>query len=63
MTGGTTCTVNLQHSYSQTPLCFAQEQGATGIDAWCSVVSNNATITAASANSKTFAALVIGNPN
>jgi hypothetical protein len=66
MVAGTTCTFTLNASYNGTPICIATEQGtsATVIAAACSVVAATGvvTITAASSNSATWGAVIVGNP-
>jgi hypothetical protein len=63
MSGASTCTVSLQHSYSVTPLCFSQAVANNVIGSYCTVTSNNAAVTASVANNLTWQVLVIGNPN
>lgn len=66
MVAGTTCTFTLNATYNSTPICTVTEQGtsATVIAAACSVVASTgvATITAATLNSATWGAFVVGNP-
>jgi hypothetical protein len=63
MSAATTCTFSITPTY-KTPICIATQQ-ATGtvIAAECSVSGTTVTVTAASSNSNTWAALVMGNPN
>lgn len=63
MSGTSTCTVSLQHSYSSTPLCFVQATTNNTTGVYCAVSSNNAVVTAAATNSLTWQVFVIGNPN
>lgn len=57
----TSCTITLSHNYTN-PLCFALAQGSSAIAGACSVSGTIVTITAASSNTLTWAAVVIGNP-
>jgi hypothetical protein len=63
MSAGTTCTITIGAAYNSTPGCVATPQGATAIAGACSVSGTTITITAASANSVTWAAMLFGNPN
>ena len=63
MSGTSTCTVALQHSFTSTPLCFVQATSNNTTGVYCAVSSNNAVVTAAATNSLTWQVLVIGNPN
>lgn len=63
MSASTTCTITLLIAYS-TPVCIATQQSAgTVIAGECSVSGTTVTITAASSNSATWGAIVVGNPN
>lgn len=64
MSAGTSCTFSLGASYN-TPLCIVTVQSATltGGVAGCTVSGTTVTITSASPNSLTWAALIVGNPN
>jgi hypothetical protein len=59
----TTCTITLTANYTSTPGCVATVQGATAIAGACSVSGATVTITAASSNTATWAAMLFGNPN
>jgi len=61
--GTATCTVALQHSYTSTPLCFAQPTTPSATAVACAVSSNTVTVTAAASTTLTYNVLVIGNPN
>ena len=63
MAAATSCTITLSAAYSGTPGCIATVQGATAIAGACGVSSTTVTITAASSNSATWAAMLFGNPN
>ena len=63
MSSSTSCTWTLAGSYTGAPICIAVAQGITPIAAACSVSGTTVTVTAASANSLTWGAMVIGNPN
>ena len=64
MSAGTSCTITIATTYT-TPLCFAtvQSTSLTGTYSGCTVSGTTVTVTAGVANSLTWAALVIGNPN
>lgn len=64
MASGTSCTITIAHSYT-TPVCIVTQQSATltGGATGCTVSGTTVTITAATANSETWGALVFGNPN
>ena len=62
MAAGTTCTWTLVTSYTGTPMCFAQAPTTT-ILGYCAVSGTTVTVTAASANSLVWSAMVVGNPN
>ena len=64
MVAGTSCTITVGHTYT-TPLCIATQQSGTltGAAVGCTVSGTTVTVTAAVANSETWAALVFGNPN
>jgi len=59
----TTCTITLTVAYTGTPGCVATVQGATAIAGACSVAGTTVTITAASSNTATWAAMLFGNPS
>lgn len=59
----TSCTFTLSAPYAGTPICVASVQGTTAIAGACSVSGTTVTITAASSNSQTWGAILIGNPN
>jgi hypothetical protein len=59
----TTCTITLTVAYTGVPGCVATVQGTTAIAAACSVAGTTVTITAASSNTATWAAMLFGNPN
>jgi len=63
MSNSTSCTIPLNAAYNSAPLCIATAQGSTPIAASCGVGGTTVTITAASINSNTWAAVIIGNPN
>lgn len=64
MSGTTTCTIALTTAYTSTPGCVVAQQGTgTVIAGECSVSGTTVTITAASTNSATWAAMLFGNPN
>lgn len=63
MSASTSCTVTIGAAYNGTPGCVATAQGTTAIAGACSVSGTTVTITAASANSATWAAMLFGNPN
>lgn len=63
MSSATSCTFTISAVYS-TPLCIgATPQGTTAIAGACSVSGSTVTITAASSNSQTWGAMIVGNPN
>jgi hypothetical protein len=62
MAASTTCTITLSSTaYATTPVCIATVQGTTAIAAACSVSGNTVKITAASSNSLTWGAMLVGN--
>jgi len=65
MSAGTSCTWTLLAAYSGTPVCIVTVQSATltGGAAGCTVSGTTVTITAASSNSLTWGAVLIGNTN
>ena len=63
MSSGTSCTFSINSSYTSTPLCFANVQNSTAGAGSCVLSGTTVTIYAASSNSSTWAALLIGNPN
>lgn len=63
MSAGTSCTFSLGNAYAITPGCVATIQGGSAVAGACSVSGTTVTITAASANSATWAAMLFGNPN
>jgi len=63
MSTSTSCTFSINTAYNSTPICIAQPQGSTAIAGACSVSSTTVTITAASSNSQTWGAILIGNAN
>jgi hypothetical protein len=63
MSASTSCTVTIGAAYNSTPGCVATVQGTTAIAGACSISGITATVTAASANSATWAAMLFGNPN
>jgi hypothetical protein len=63
MVSATSCTFTIAASYA-TPICQATLQGTGAVIAGeCSVSGTTVTITAATSNSDTWAAWVVGNPN
>jgi len=64
MSTSTSCNITISHTFT-TPLCMATQQSGTltGTSVGCTVSGTTVTITAAVANSETWAALVFGNPN
>lgn len=62
MSSGTSCTFSLPVAYN-TAMCLATEQGTGALAGSCGVSGTTVTITAASSNSATWAAMVWGNPN
>jgi len=61
MTSATTCSFTINKAYASTPLCFVTAQGtSTSVPASCSVSGTAVTVTAASSNSLTWAAALIG---
>jgi len=62
MTGGMTCSFTEAATFTHTPICIASVQG-TPIAGSCALSGSTVTITAASSNSSTWGALLIGNPN
>ena len=63
MSSGTSCTITLTASYTSIPGCVATVQGTTPIASACNVSGTTVTVTAASSNSNTWAAMLFGNPN
>jgi len=63
MSGGSTCAVSLQHSFSSTAGCVATDQGSNHLNGSCAIATNVCTVTSSSVNSDTWACLVFGNPN
>lgn len=63
MSAGTSCTITLTTSYTSTPGCVVTVQGNTAIAGACSISGTTVTVTAASSNSKAWAAMLFGNPN
>jgi hypothetical protein len=63
MSSSTSCTWTLASAYTSTPICVASVQGVTAIAVACSVSGTAVTITAASSNSQTWGAVLVGNPN
>jgi hypothetical protein len=65
MNSGTSCTFTLTAAYNGAPICIATAQGTSiaGGAVACSVRGTTVTITAATANSNTWGAMLIGNPN
>jgi hypothetical protein len=63
MSSATSCTITLSSPYTSAPGCVVTVQGATAIAGACSVSGTTVTITAASSNSATWAAMLFGNPN
>jgi hypothetical protein len=65
MSTGTSCTFSMGVSFTSTPICIATQQSATltGGAVGCTVSGTTVTITSAVANSETWGALLIGNPN
>jgi hypothetical protein len=61
MASSTSCTWSLVSAFALTPICVATPQGTTAIAGACSVSGTTVTITAASSNSLTWGAVVIGN--
>ncbi len=62
MSTSTSCTFTISVTYT-TPLCILTVQGATPMAGACSVSGTTVTITAASSNSQTWGAMIVGNPN
>ena len=63
MSSATSCTWTLAAAYTSTPICIASVQGSAAIAGACSVSGTTVTITAASSNSQTWGAVLVGNPN
>jgi hypothetical protein len=65
MAAATSCTFTLTQGYTSTPLCFASVQNAapTTFQGSCALSGTTVTITASAANSNSWGALLIGNPN
>jgi hypothetical protein len=63
MSSSTSCTITLTTAYTGTPGCIVTVQSASVIAGGCTVSGTTVTITAASSNSSTWAALLFGNPN
>lgn len=63
MSSGTSCTFTLKAAFIGTPICVATVQGITPIAGACTVAGTTVTVTAATSNSSTWGAMVIGNPN
>jgi len=63
MSSATTCTISISASYTSSPGCVVTVQGTSAIAGACSVSGTTVTITAASSNSATWAAMLFGNPN
>ena len=63
MTAGTSCTITLGAAYSSTPGCVVSVQSSAVIAGGCTVSGATDTISAASSNSSTWAAMLFGNPN
>lgn len=63
MSAGTSCTFSIASSFTSTPVCVAGVQSATVIAGSCTVSGTTVTITAASSNSSTWNAVLIGDPN
>jgi hypothetical protein len=62
MSSGTTCTFTATATFNSTPICVASDQGGA-IAGTCALSTGTVTITAASSNSSTWGAVLIGNPN
>jgi hypothetical protein len=63
MVSATSCTFSIALAYTGTPICVASVQDSTAVSGSCSVSGTTVTITAASSNSSTWGAVIIGNPN
>ena len=63
MQNATTCTITVAARYTSTPGCVVTVQGSSPIAGACSVTGTTVTVTAASNNSATWAAMLFGNPN
>jgi hypothetical protein len=63
MSSGTSCNITLNNSYSSKPGCLVTVQSAVVIAGGCTVSGTTVTVTAASANSSVWAAMLFGNPN
>lgn len=64
MAASTTCTASIGAAYTGTPICIASQQSSGAVIAGeCSISGTTITITAASSNSSTWGAVLIGNPN
>jgi hypothetical protein len=63
MSNSTTCTIRLSSAYSGKAGCLVTIQSTAVIAGGCTVSNTTVTITAASANSSTWAALLVGNPD
>jgi hypothetical protein len=63
MSTATTCTFVVAASFTTSPVCITNVQGSTAIAGSCALSGSTVTITAASSNSQTWGAVLIGNPN
>lgn len=65
MSTSTTCTWSLNRAFNSTPICITTEQfsGVSVLGSACLVSGTTVTITATTANSQSWGAIVIGNPN
>ena len=63
MLSDTSCTFSILAAYAETPGCIVTVQSSTPIAGGCTVSGTTVTITAALANSSTWAAMLFGNPN
>jgi len=65
MSSTTTCSFSIANAYTVPPLCFASVQSATPttFQGSCALSGTTVTITASAANTSTWAALLIGDPN
>ena len=63
MSSSTSCTISLSHSFTSTPICLASVQGSSPIAGSCVLSGTTVTVYAASSNSSTWGAVLVGNPN
>jgi hypothetical protein len=63
MSSSTSCTFSLNHSFTSAPICVAGVQGSSPIAGSCALSGTTVTVYAASSNSSTWGAVLVGNPN